>query len=104
MKKTVCIDKRADKEIKKFPSLIQAKTDALFRVLARDGQLNEPFNKKLDNELFEIRIKHQGQWRILYAYIVDEFIIILSAFVKKTQKTPLDELRKAKQRLKEYKI
>ncbi len=104
VKKIVRFDKRADKEIKRFPDVVQAKIKAAAAILARDGSLIEPLGKKIDKKLFEIRIKHNGQWRILYAYLADEYIIILSAFHKKTQKAPMKELEKAKVRLKEYLI
>jgi phage-related protein len=104
LKKVIRLDKRADKEIKKFPATVQAKVSAMLKILARDGKLEEPYGKKIDKELLEIRIKHQGQWRILYAYLVGNLIIVLSGFKKKTMKTPLQEIDKAKSRLKEYKI
>lgn len=99
MKKTIRFDKRADKEIKQFSLIIQAKIKAIIQILARDGNIIEPFGKKIDKNLFEIRIKHQGQWRVIYAYLVNNCIIILSAFQKKTQKTPTKELEKAKKQI-----
>jgi phage-related protein len=102
MKKTVCLDDRAKREIGKFPLAAQIKTTALLQALERDGFLHEPYAKKLNDDLFEIRIKSKGQWRVLYAYLLQTEILILSAFHKKTQKTPISELTKAKQRLKEY--
>lgn len=104
MKKMVRLDKRAIKEIKKFPGDAQIKARAMIKVLARDGNLIEPYGKKLDDGLFEIRIKYKGQWRLIYAYLIDDFIIVLSAFQKKTQKTPLIEIKKAKTRLKGYQL
>lgn len=61
-----------------------------------------PFAKKLDSILFEIRIKQDGQWRAIYAYALKSEIIILSAFLKKAQKTPKKELTKALKRFKNY--
>ncbi len=102
MKKIIRIDKKAAKEIKQFPALVQAKLKGSLLILERDGKLEEPFAKKIDKEIFEIRVKSQGQWRALYAYILESMVIVLSAFQKKTQKTPIDELEKARRRLKEY--
>jgi phage-related protein len=102
VKKIVRFDKRAVKELQKFPATIQAKAKAIVEVLVRDGNLIEPYGKKIDHDLFEIRVKHRGQWRLLYAYLINDYIIVLSAFHKKTQKTPLEELHKAQTRLKEY--
>lgn len=102
--KTVFVDKRAEKELKKFPRVVQLKFQALFEILEEDGKLEEPFGKKLSGStnLFEVRVKFQGQWRALYAYMHESWIVILSAFTKKTQKTPLTEIEKAKERRKDY--
>jgi phage-related protein len=102
VKKVIRLDKRANKEINKFPVQVQAKIKAYLTILARNGKLEEPFAKKVDAKLFEIRVKYEGQWRILYAYLVDDTIFVLSAFHKKTQKAPIKELEAAKSRLKEY--
>jgi phage-related protein len=103
-KKTIIIDKRADKEIKKFSRTVQLKLVAAFELLEEKGSLKEPLAKKLAgaSNLFEIRIRYQGQWRSVFAYLEKDQIIILSAFQKKTQKTPTSEIKKAQQRLKDY--
>lgn len=104
MKQTVFVDKRAGRELAKFSRQVQFRFQALFELLAKDGKLEEPFAKKLVGvrNLFEIRVKHNGQWRALYAYIEGNVVVILSAFAKKTQKTPLIELEKATKRMQEY--
>ena len=103
MKKSVIIDKRADKEIRKFGRKVLNKFRALFDILKDEGVLAEPFAKKLsETGLFEVRVKYRGQYRALYAYFEKEYIVILTAFIKKTQKTPLHEISKAKKRLSEY--
>lgn len=102
MKKVVKIDERADKELSKFPQEVQAKFWALFRVLKKEGFLKEPFAKRIDSHLFELRVRHQGQWRAIYAYFQNKTIIVLSAFNKKTQQTQKKEVKKATKRLKEH--
>jgi len=102
VKKKVIITKQADREVKKFSHEVQAKVRAAFWVLERDGKLVEPYGKKLDHGLFEIRIKHKGQWRVIYAYFLKKHIVVLSAFHKKTKQTPIKELNKARKRLKGY--
>ena len=102
MKKIVRFDRKAEKEFKKFDNVIQAKAKAIVDVLARDGKLIEPFSKKIGKDLFEIRIVSEEQYRLIYAYLIREYIIILSAFQKKTQQAPLKEIKKAKARLKGY--
>jgi phage-related protein len=103
VKKNVFFDKRAEKEFKRFPRAVQRDANFSIDVLAREGGLIEPFGKKIDDKLFEIRIRYQGHWRLLYAYIIRNEIVILSAFQKKTQRTPVNEIKKAKERLRFYK-
>lgn len=102
MLKTLYLDARVIKEISKFPHGVIIRIDEAIKILERDGKLVEPYAKKVDKELFEIRIKHQGQWRVLYAYTKGSVIIILTAFQKKTQKLPQYFAKRAYKRLKEY--
>lgn len=101
MKKHVIFERHALKEIHMFPRAVQVKLASFIAELEERGELQYPDTKKLQStyNLFEVRIKYKGEWRVLYAYIVKESIIILSAFHKKTQKTPSEEINKAKKRL-----
>jgi phage-related protein len=103
-KKQVIIDVRAKKELEHFSQAVQMKFYAAFDLLEEWGYLNEPHAKKLTEDLFEIRIKHLGQWRSVYSYIKNNWIIILTVFQKKTQKTPSGEIKRAKKRLQNYEI
>ena len=60
--------------------------------------------KAMGDGLFEIRIKAQeGIGRAFFCYRCGHEILILHAFIKKTQKTPTKELDLALQRLSEVK-
>lgn len=102
MKKQVEIDARAAEEIEQFDEEVRIRIAASLEILARDGFLREPYAKRIDAELFEIRVKYRGQYRTIYAYLYKTKVIVLSAFQKKTQKTPKKEINKAKKRLKQY--
>ena len=68
------------------------------------ANLGEPHTKAFGNGLFELRIKgSEGIARVFYCTLVNRRIVMLHSFVKKTQKTPLRELRIAENRLKEIK-
>ena len=101
MEKNIIFEKHVLKEIHAFPERVQEKIASFIKVLGRRGELNYPDAKKLQSErnLFEIRIKYKGEWRTLYAYVLVNSIIILSAFHKKSQKTPVEEIHKARKRL-----
>lgn len=102
VKKVIKIDERAHKELKKFSKEIQAKFWALFIVLEKEGFLEPPFAKRINSDLFEVRVSHKGQWRAIYTYFYKKSILVLSAFNKKTQKTQKKEIQKAVKRLKEH--
>ena len=64
--------------------------------------LGMPFTRSLGKGLFEIRVRgKEGIGRAFFCTIVGNEIIILHAFVKKSQKIPKKELGIAHQRLKE---
>jgi len=65
-------------------------------------KVREPYVKHLEDKLWEIRMKAQpGIARAIYVTVAGQRIIILYAFVKKTQKTPRAVLELARQRMKE---
>ncbi len=102
--KHVLLDERAKREISAFPKQVRTKLAAYKAILSAEGRLQEPFAKKLQANpvIYEIRIKYKGVWRVIYAYVGSVNILILSAFHKKTQKTPIKEIKKAQRRLEEY--
>ena len=62
--------------------------------------LKPPYMKKLQRDLYELRIKGQIAIRIFYSPKKDAYFL-LHAFKKKTQKTPSRELKTAIDRMKE---
>lgn len=63
-------------------------------------QLSENYVKHLDGDIWELRPLRD---RILFAGVVDGRYVLLHQFMKKTQKTPMREIRKAKNELKDFK-
>lgn len=61
-------------------------------------QLGPPHTKKVQANLFELRIRGQQEVRIFY-FFHKGVIILLHGFVKKSQKTPNHELKQAFQKL-----
>lgn len=60
----------------------------------------EPYVKHIDGEIWELRPLRN---RILFFAYDGEQIILLSHFIKKTQKTPKKEIEKAQNLMTEYK-
>jgi len=58
--------------------------------------------KHLEGKLWELRLKGKsGIARAIYVTLTGRRVVIVRAFVKKTQKTPLKELDVARERAKE---
>lgn len=59
--------------------------------------LREPYSKNLGDGIFELRTKIGSDIaRTLYFFTVGRKIILTNSFIKKTQKTPRQEIVKAK--------
>ena len=83
---------------------MRAKIYRLLSLLEEFGNtLREPYSKSLENGIFEIRAK-QGTdiSRVLYFFVVGQKIILTNGFVKKTRKTPVEEIALAKKYRKDY--
>jgi phage-related protein len=59
-----------------------------------ENKLGMPHSKHIDAGLFELRIRGKREVRIFYCFSKNK-AILLHAFIKKTQKTPVKELNKA---------
>jgi len=83
---------------------MRAKLVGLLEILEEKGnQLREPYSKHLDDGIFEIRCKvGTNITRVLYFFYYNKKIILTNGFIKKTQKTPQNELKLAKQRKKDF--
>jgi phage-related protein len=64
--------------------------------------LGEPHVKHLEGKLWELRLTgRDGIARALYVTAIGRRVVVVRAFVKKTQKTPRSEIELALQRAKE---
>ena len=83
---------------------MRAKMVGLLELLEEKGnQLREPYSKLIDDGIFEIRCKVGNNiTRVLYFFYFEGKIIRTNGFVKKTQKTPTEEIKLAKERRADY--
>jgi phage-related protein len=95
-KKSYAAVKKVREFIEKQPAEVQAEYLKIIEFLEIDGRLIEPFGKKIDKDLFEIRVRRGKQVRVLYFYFSDDLVIGVHGFVKKSQKTPLNEIKQAR--------
>ena len=92
-------------DILELPPTLLAKYIVLTRRMEVVGShLGEPHTKAFGQGLFELRLKGaEGIARVFFCTMIDQQIIILHSFIKKSQKTPTKELSIAKARLEELK-
>lgn len=95
---------RKDKPVQEFIESLEKKTIAKvihnIDLLERFGsELKMPHVKKLNREIYELRIRGGEEIRLLFCYRAKD-IVLLHGFKKKSQKTPRKELDTALSRLK----
>lgn len=98
--------KPAGEFIKELDAIAKEQVIREIRNLALMGnQLREPKSKAIEGEtnLFELRImERSNNYRLFYFFIVGSEIIVTHGFTKKSQKTPSEEIERAKRYRAEY--
>ena len=83
------IEKLRDKEQSKIFKYIE-----VLRI--NKGYLDEPYSKHIKGKIRELRVDFsKNHHRIFYFTFINKKIILLHAFLKKTKKTPNQEIKKA---------
>ncbi len=93
-------------EIDALPTDMRARLARLTLLIEQFGFDALPRNtvKHLEDKLWELRLTgRDGISRVIYVTASGKRIIIVRAFIKKTQKTPLKELEIARNRAKDIK-
>jgi phage-related protein len=90
-------------EITGWPAGINASFTRIAEQMVESGpNLGLPYTRPFGDGLFEIRAKgREGIGRAFICALVERRIVILHGFIKKTQQTPVKELKLARKRLKE---
>ena len=83
---------------------MHAKIDILLDMLSIRGRwLRMPYSRPLDEGIHELRANFgSNASRVLYFFVFGNSAVITNGFIKKTQKTPAAELKKAKQYRRDY--
>ena len=90
-------------EIESWPVEVLADYARLVELLAVHGpSLRLPHSRAFGEGLFELRPRgRSGIGRAFYCFLVGKRVVVLHAFIKKSQQTPDSELKLARKRLKE---
>jgi phage-related protein len=101
---TVEVTDKAAEEIAALPADLQARLVRMVELVEAVGmtKMAEPHVKHLQGKLWEMRMKGKdGIARALYVTASGKRVVIVLAFVKKTQKTPPAVIRLALKRAEE---
>lgn len=93
-----------DSEVERLPVDMRARLVRIGSIIETVGFDGLPSDtvKHLEDKLWELRLRGRGGIaRAIYVTAVRRRVVIVRAFVKKTQKTPEHELEVARQRAKE---
>jgi phage-related protein len=92
-------------EVQTWPVDVLADYARLLELLSEHGpNLRLPHSRAFGDGLFELRPRGRtGIGRAFYCFLIGKKVIVLHAFIKKSQQTPDDDLRIARKRLKEVK-
>ena len=93
-----------DAEVNALPKDLRARLSHISALIEATGLENIPadYVKHLEGKLWELRLKaRSGIARAIYVTVTGKRVIIVKAFVRKTQKTPLKELATGRERAKE---
>ena len=90
-------------DIESWPVDVLADYARLVELLVEYGpSLRLPHSRALGEGLFELRPRGKsGIGRAIYCFLLGKRIVVLHAFIKKTQQLPDRELKLARKRLKE---
>ncbi len=84
---------------------VKGKIQYVFELIKQVDRVPEKFLKHLigTNGLYEIRIEHQSNiYRIFCCFDKGKLVVLFNGFQKKTQKTPKNEIDKAKNLMQDY--
>lgn len=92
------------KYIESLSPKLRAKTQRSVMLLEEYGPvLGEPDSKKLDDQIFELRTSFGSDTgRVLYFFVTGKTIVLTNGFLKKTNKTPRGEIKRAHQYRADY--
>ena len=93
---------KVEEQILSFPSGILASFLHIAEMIEEFGpNLGKPYVARVSSGLYEIRARGpEGIARYFYCSQAQKKIVILHSIIKKTQKTPIRDMKLAKQRMK----
>ncbi len=100
----IVLQKEAKEFIKSLSNNVRKKISYIILKI-QDGEKNNEIFKKLNDNIWEIRVTYEGlHYRLFSFWDTEEGAMIVSThgIIKKTQKTPKKEIKKAENLRQEY--
>jgi phage-related protein len=99
--KVTFFNNKVEDETLNFPKGILSNFIHIAEIIEKFGPtVGKPYTAPMGKGLFEIRAKgKEGIGRSLFCTVKGKEIVILTSFIKKTQKTPQKEIDKARKRM-----
>ena len=96
-------DSPANDFLMRFDGKLYVKAISVIKLLEEKGHmLREPYSKKIDEHIFELHIiQGNDHERILY-FFREHAAYLTNGFIKKTNKTPVEELIRARKYRQDY--
>lgn len=90
-------EKPARDFILRLPTAVQGKIHKYLEYLRlNNGYIDEPYSRHITGKIRELRVDFSNiRHRIFYFTFIGKRIVLLHGFVKKSVKTPLNEIEKA---------
>lgn len=92
------LNETVDAEIEALPEDMRARLARIANLIEEKGleRMGEPHVKHIEGRLWEMRLKgRSGISRALYVTAIGRRVVVVRAFVKKTEKTPRREIELA---------
>jgi len=83
---------------------MRAKMLRTIEILQNNGyELREPYSKSVSEGIMELRVKVGSDIsRVMYFFVIGKKAVLTNGFIKKTQKTPPEEIERAKRYRADY--
>ncbi len=92
-----------ERELKALPAKMRARFIRIVALIEAYGleMVGMPYVRQIEGKLWELRLRgKQGIGRALYVTVQRKRVVVVRVFAKKSQRTPLREIRLAKERSK----
>ncbi len=92
--------------IQQLPKKVKTKIAVYISFLRNQkGYISEPYSRYICSGIRELRVKfNRNNYRIFYTIVEGKKIILLYAFLKKTEKTPKREIKHVLNNFKDYQL